>query len=233
MSGCASESASKAELTQLRAEVRSLDAAQARLAGRLDQIEGASAMQRAKPAPRGEPMTPELTVVKHKPKTDPAPRLDTQVDVREPAPLFVRELPAPAERQDVDPVPSTDPAVADAEYERGVAALKTGNVEGGVTRLLAFAQQYPAHGKADNALYFAGLGQMGLQDYAAAAGTFDRLIEEHPAGDAVQDGMLRLAECRVRLNQASDAKALYTRVVLNYPGTAAASLAEARLAAMH
>jgi TolA-binding protein len=48
----------------------------------------------------------------------------------------------------------------------------------------------------------------------------------------VLDGMLRLAECRLKLNQREDARALYTRVITQFPGTAAATQAEQRLASL-
>ncbi|HSP78336.1 MAG TPA: tetratricopeptide repeat protein, partial [Myxococcaceae bacterium] len=120
----------------------------------------------------------------------------------------------------------------DVEFEQAVAALRTGNVEGGVARLLRFAEENPRHSRADNALYFGGLGLIGLKDYASAARTFETLISSYPAGDAVLDGMLRLAECRLRLNQKDDARALYTRILTQFPGTAAASQAEQRLASL-
>jgi tol-pal system protein YbgF len=172
-------------------------------------------------------------VIKLKPRTDPATRIDVGVTVVEPSPEILHDLPASARES----APAVETGVAapggEADFEQGVAALRTGNVEGGVTRLLAFASAHPKHAKADNALYFAGIGQMGLERYDEAARTFERLLTDHPAGDAVQDGMLRLAECRIHLNQVQDAKAVYAKVVASYPGTAAASQAEQRLGTLH
>jgi tol-pal system protein YbgF len=232
---CATEAASKAAVDDLRAEVHALRESNARLEQRIDRLEGVASVRAPRPAP-GLPADvraiPDLTVIKLKPRTDPAPRIDTEVAVVEPTPEIVQELTPPKRSKADDEGPSVDPALAENDYTQGVAELRTGNVEGGITRLLTFASSNPRNPKADNALYFAGLGQMGLQDYRAAATTFQRLLEEHPAGDAVQDGMLRLAECRVRLNQVKDAKAIYSRVVSTYPGTAAASQAEERLASL-
>ena len=69
-------------------------------------------------------------------------------------------------------------------------------------------------------------------EFDRAAQVFERLISTYPAGDAVLDGMLRLAECRLKLNQRDDARALYTRVITQFPGTAAATQAEQRLASL-
>jgi TolA-binding protein len=177
---------------------------------------------------------PDLTVVKLKPKAEPAPSLATRVAVVEPdadqTEVFVSSSPD-------SPEPAIAPAqvntaALDAEFEQGVSALRTGSVELGVARLQAFAEQNPRHSRADNALYFAGLGMIGLKDNEGASLVFQRLIETYPAGDAVLDGMLRLAECRLKLNQREDARALYTRVITQFPGTAAATQAEQRLASL-
>nr|WP_242589606.1 tetratricopeptide repeat protein [Corallococcus macrosporus] len=267
---CATTAASQTEVGRLEAEVRTLRAAQASLVERLERLENRDAVSRARsvapaspaPAASAKPdaaasaasseggealgMAPaELTVVRLKPKKEPAPRINTAVAVMEPDQDQMEMFISPAEGSSGTgsvgsgsaapsrmEVPEKDPDILDAEYERAVAMLRTGNVEGGVETLLRFASENPRHPRADNALYFSGLGQMGLKDTPAAVKTFERLIKNYPAGDAVQDGMLRLAECRVRLNQAVDARALYTRVVTQFPGTAAATQAEQRLAAL-
>ncbi|RKG92998.1 hypothetical protein D7V97_40375 [Corallococcus sp. CA053C] len=259
---CATTAASQAEVVKLEAEVRTLRASQATLVERLERLENRDAVSRARnvAAPVSTPaalipksdedtgnealgLAPaELAVVRLKPKKEPAPRIATAVPVVEPDPDQMEMFISPAEGSSggastasqarSDGVPDKDPAILEAEYEHAVSLLRTGNVEGGVDQLTRFAGENPRHPRADNALYFTGLGQMGLQDPASAAKTFERLIKTYPAGDAILDGMLRLAECRVRLNQAVDARALYTRVVTQFPGTAAATQAEQRLAAL-
>ncbi|RKH67830.1 hypothetical protein D7X55_33760 [Corallococcus sp. AB049A] len=261
---CATTAASQTEVGRLEAEVRTLRAAQASLVERLERLENRDTVARARNAAApaaakpsatastkpeaaspeaGEPLglaPAELTVVRLKPKKEPAPRINTAVAVVEPDPdqmeMFISPVEGSSGTGSVMParveVPEKDPDILDAEYERAVAMLRTGNVEGGVDTLTRFAADNPRHPRADNALYFSGLGQMGLKDTVGAARTFEKLIKNYPAGDAVQDGMLRLAECRVRLNQAVDARALYTRVVTQFPGTAAATQAEQRLAAL-
>lgn len=265
LAACATDSASRAEVDALRAELRTLRDTHTRVEQRLERLEARDAVSRAKasatPAPAAPPAskpeptpaltaTPELAVVKLKPRNEPAPSITTRVPVVEPEAddmeAFIsasgsgEESSAPARprRQARDakevrePAERPDSAQADAEYEQAVSALRTGNVEGGVARLQRFADENPRNPRADNALYFSGLGLIGLKDFAGAARVFERLIETYPAGDAVVDGLLRLAECRQRLNQMDDARALYTRLVTQFPGTAAATQAEQRLATL-
>lgn len=250
LSACATTgSAASSELAELKAEVRAMRDTQSRLEKRLERLElhasvnqaRASASARessAAPAPAKDYSTPELAVVKLKPKNEPAPPLPTRVEVVEPSADDMEMFISPSVESDSGSVAAADPGeqldatILDAQFEQAVSALRTGNVEGGVARLAQFAQENPRHARADNALYFSGLGQMGLKDHAAAAKTFEQLIAHYPAGDAVLDGMLRLAECRLRLNQKEDARALYTRILTQFPGTAAATQAEQRLASL-
>lgn len=259
LAACATDSATKAEVDALRAELRALRESQSRLSQRVERMELRDTVSRAKastpPSPDSEPPvieigsepapvrieTPELTVVKLKPRNEPAPPLPTRVPVVEPEPddaeVFVSASPEPsapvrqARASRPEPAPR-DTALADAEFEQAVALLRTGNVEGGVARLRRFADENPRHPRADNALYFSGLGLIGLKDFASAAQVLERLIETYPAGDAITDGMLRLAECKQRLNQPDHARELYTRLVTQFPGTAAATQAEQRLATL-
>ncbi|WP_224361896.1 tetratricopeptide repeat protein [Hyalangium versicolor] len=259
---CATDSATKADMDALRGELRAMREQQARTSERLERLERSNSVLRARPTqtpaaaptqvpaqapasqaappPQKKVDVPDLTVVKLKPKSEPAPSLPTRVAVVEPeqeqVELFVSSSPEPSEpTPKSEPVPAPPPAntaALDAEFEQAVSALRTGNVEQGVARLQAFADQNPRHSRADNALYFAGLGMIGLNDNEGASLVFERLIETYPAGDAVLDGMLRLAECRLKLNQREDARALYTRVITQFPGTAAATQAEQRLASL-
>ena len=257
LSACATTAPAEAEVSALRAELRTLRASQERLMERVSRLEAHEAVARAagvssaagpvpvkvEPSGGGAPLgaMPDLAVVKLKPRHEPAPKLPTAVAVLEPddeqmemfiSPVDGTSAGATMVASNVDEEAAKDPDVLEAEFEKAVSMLRTGNVEGGVERLQRFAAENPRHPRADNALYFSGLGQIGLNEFKQAAKTFERLIDSYPAGDAMLDGMLRLAECRMRLNQAADAKVLYTRVVTQFPGTAAATQAEQRLAAL-
>lgn len=233
LSACATPGAVKPELAELQAEVRALRAENAKLEGKLEQLQRqrAVATVSAGPAVESKPENPhampELTVVKLKPKREAAPKLGTHVDVVEPEPEVISSLAQvlPAE---------TSPYEGDAErgeamFNKGMAALKTGDVEGGIAQLQQFVSDDPKHTKADNALYFSGVGYMGLNDYEDAVGVFEAVVKKYPAGDAVVDALLKLAECRVKLNQAAVARKVYQRIVNEWPDSTAAQTAKSRL----
>ncbi|MFZ5445020.1 MAG: tetratricopeptide repeat protein [Myxococcota bacterium] len=223
--------------------VRALRAENARLESRLEKLEAQLVTGPARAAAPPKPTVvasgttsatatssvdalPPLAVVKLKPKREAAPKISTAVEVSEPPETIVQEFQAPSA-----PTQGTagDPSVADAEFESALSLLKTGNADEGVKAMLQFVTDWPHHPKADNALYFVGLAAMSGREFDQAAGHFERVLAQYPAGDAVLDSMLKLADCRVRLNRPREARATWEKIVTNFPGTTAASQAQARL----
>jgi TolA-binding protein len=243
LSACAAPSALGPESSELMAELRALRADHARLEQRIDRLEKEKIVSRAsttKPAAAVVETTlppaaskvaagseiPLLTVVKLKPKKEQAAKIDTSVAVQEPNESDLESLRAQLEaetssRQNDD--------VIDAAYDKAMSGLKTGNVAGGVSALMRVAADNPRHPRADNALYFAGLGHLGLNNLAEAEKLFAQVVDLYPAGDAVQDAMLKLAEVRLKLNRPREARATYEKVVSEFPGSAAANQAQLRL----
>jgi tol-pal system protein YbgF len=224
-------------VSNLKAEVQALNERNAELSRRLDRLDEGNALIAAGGAgstPNRD--LPTLTVVKLKPRIEPAPRIEVTVPVIEPSKEAVEELitaaPEPRETRLTSSRRASSSSTSELEFDAGLTALKTGNVSGGVSRLQRFASEYPKSPKADDALYFSGIGLMGLGDYETAAASFEQVLANYPAGNVVQDSMLKLAECRMRLNKVSDARKVYTQLVTRFPGTPAAAQAEQRLGSL-
>lgn len=244
---CAQDAASKAEVADLRKQLGAVRQSQDALERKLERVEMLLSVAAAK---RKESQTsaaradakaevPALTVVKLKPPAGAAPKLDVSTQVVEPPPEILDELPVPAARasapaaqdDEIAPAPEGQPDQPEA-YDRAMEALRTGNLGGAVNALQQFAVENPRDSRADNALYFAAVGLIGLGEFEVAANTLEKLVKSYPAGDAVLDGMLKLGECRVKLKQADRARSIYHQVIYSYPGTAAADQAQARLASL-
>lgn len=245
LGACASDNASQKELTELRAELRAMRQSNERMEKRLTRLEeqqvvasvkkrSPSKVQEADQPWSGESV-PELTVVKMTPRRDKAPPLETRTEVQEPP---EEQLEALLETSAQDAAAQSESSaeaqaqhnLGEAAFEQAMSALKTGNVSGAVLMLQSFAEEYPRHARADNALYFSGIGLLGLDDVDGAMRAFQSVLAEYPAGDARIDSLLKLADCRLKLNQKDDARALYAKLISTYPGTEAASLAQQRLA---
>lgn len=242
----------RAEHAELLSSIRALRAENSRLEARLDRIEAEKkenkvVVSRAAPATTGQPISstrasssadalPPLTVVKLKPKKEAAPKLETVVEVSEPPESITQELREKAqeraEREDDAkdaPPDDADLSMAEAQYERGLESMKTGNSEAGIAQMQQFVTDWPRHPKADNALYLAGTSFFAAKDYEHALPLFERVISQYPAGDALLDSMLKLAECRLKVKGPREARATWEKIISGYPGTSAASQAQARL----
>ncbi len=241
--GCATTSA-PSELDGVRAELRAMREANGRLERRLERIETEQLVSRvnskgAKPATtlpaRGSEL-PDLTVVKLKPRQEEAPKVVTAVSVIEPDPALLDQLAEGAAQYSEKPLrldgTEAEESPSASLFDEGMASLTTGDLEGGIAKLHKFADTNRSHPSADNALHNSGLGHMGRGDFERAARAFELTVTRYPAGDAVTEAMLKLAECRLKQNQKQDAKSVYSRVISMYPGTPAASQAEQRLAAL-
>jgi TolA-binding protein len=238
-SGCAAGSAAQGELSELKSELRAMREENARVARRLERLESrqevtaavrGAASPHAAPAERPVSEIPALAVVKLKPRHAPAPPLKTEVPVAEPAPETLENLepPSPPAKE----LPNEDPALGEAAFENALSSLNTGDLAGGVNQLLAFADEQPRHPKADNALYFASVGLLGMGATDDAIRMLTRMLSDYPAGDAVVDAMLKLGECHLKLRQQNEARAVYDKLISSYPGTAAAIAARQRLASL-
>lgn len=245
---CATDQVSRAEHSELLASVRALRAENARLEARLERMEQEVKAARVTPPPPAKSAPPSnaspavasaapppvlqevpaLTVVKLKPKKEAPPRLSTEIEVMEP-PAGVAAV---GQQQDTpEPTDEAEAAAVEQQYASGLELLKTGNPEGGIAALQQFARDWPRHPRADNALFYAAVGLMAGREYKDAESVLEQTLRQYPAGDATLDALVKLAECRTRLNRQADARATWEKIVTNYPGTQAATLAQSRLAA--
>ena len=247
---CATDAVTRAEHAELLASLRALRVENTRLETRVERLESekkvvvsrsasaaATTTQRESvrassssdaPSSSGAASSssgalPPLTVVKLKPRKEAAPKLETNVEISEPPETITQEI------KDGTPPDDADLAMAEAQFDRGLEMMKTGNSEAGVAQMQQFVNDWPRHPKADNAIYFSGMAFLAAKDFEHALQSFERVIAQYPAGDAVLDSMLKLADCRMKLKGPREARATWEKIVATYPGTAAASQAQARL----
>jgi tol-pal system protein YbgF len=236
---CAAGGVTRSEHVDAMSSIRALQAENARFERRLEKLEaqaavphGAQAPKATEPAPvinapaswSSADAVPPLAVVKLKPKREPAPRLATHVEVAEPNPSVHFDA-----VQDEEAA-AADFSVAETQFEAALSLMKTGNSEQGVASMLQFTIDWAHHPKADNALYYSGLAYLSQKDFPRAAELFERVLSNYPAGDARVEAMLKLGDCRLRLQQPREARATWQEIVTHFPGTSAAAQAQTRLA---
>lgn len=114
-----------------------------------------------------------------------------------------------------------------AEFERARALYDAGDHPAAAEALLAFATTYPGGALAQEALYLRGeaLARMGDRRGAARA-WLDAYVTDRDGARAA-DALFRVGESLALLDQQAEACLTFDEVILGYPGTPAAELAQA------
>jgi len=113
-----------------------------------------------------------------------------------------------------------------AEYQRAYSLYEQGRLVEAREAFREFVKKYPKHSYADNALYWAAECYYDEKDYETARKEFIRVTKEYPDGNKAPDAMVKIALCERALGRISDAMKVLNTVLLTYPGTEAARVAE-------
>jgi hypothetical protein len=234
--GCAGGDAHlRAELDALRAEVGGLRRDNETLSRKVQTLEGRidvvsarvaqtplSAAAPAADARAAEPLVPpRLAIVKvalPAPRGRTPPPVPTSIPITEPDAAQLDRLATPSGRE----------LAAEASRE-----LRAARGRAGLDRAHAledFASRYPRHPEADNALADAAASYVDAGRGDAACALARRVTADYPAGDAMSDGLERLAWCESRLGTTDAERGILARLVAEHPGTPATRHAAERLA---
>ena len=108
------------------------------------------------------------------------------------------------------------------------ADFRAGNVKQAELGFKDFVQAFPQSHLADNALYWWGECRYHRHDYVGALRLFQRILEEHPSGNKVPDGMVKMGLSLVNLGQRNEGLQILRQVSDIYPETPSAQVARAR-----
>lgn len=115
-------------------------------------------------------------------------------------------------------------------YLRAFESLKAGKYDAAISGFQGLLSRFPQGNFSDNAFYWMGEAQYVKRQYKPALESFSTLTERFPASTKVPDALFKAGLCQVELGQTEAAKALWRKVVKDYPGTNAEGLAKQRLA---
>ncbi len=125
------------------------------------------------------------------------------------------------------PPPSVE---AQALYDRGYTLYHQGRYED-AERI--FRELLSTHGESelsDNAWYWIGESRWARGDVTGSLDAFRETLENYPGGNKTPDALLKMGQSLERLNDAEGARDTYHELIRRYPATAAAAVAQDRLA---
>jgi tol-pal system protein YbgF len=134
-----------------------------------------------------------------------------------------KKPPAPA----AAPAPPEDPAVS--AYRDAKTLFERGDLVAAIPALNTFAQQYPNHAFADNALFMMARGYYDRAQYGAAVRAFRHVVEAYPTGNKVPDALLMIGRTQMKLGRPAEGRETLARLIAMFPKGDAARRAQAEL----
>jgi tol-pal system protein YbgF len=158
-----------------------------------------------------------------------------QMDVRQATPPEFERTPDTAWSPDAPAAPVMAPVTADdagseAAYRDAFALLKSGEYDQAIAAFDAFQQQYPTSQYGDNAQFWLAEAHYVKRDFAAALPAYQKMLSSYPASKKLSHAMLKIGYSYSELGQVAEARAVLTDLQQRFPGSAAAQLAEQRVA---
>jgi tol-pal system protein YbgF len=126
--------------------------------------------------------------------------------------------------------PTMDDATSEAAYRDAFSLLRAGEYDRAVAAFNDFQTSYPNSQYGDNAQYWLAEAHYAKRDFAAAVTEYQKMLTAYPASRKLSHAMLKLGYSYDALGQPADARAILEELGQRFPGSAAARLAEERLA---
>lgn len=114
-------------------------------------------------------------------------------------------------------------------YKESLSHYRSGQYQAAYEGFEAFLARSPSQDYVDNALYWLGECQFGLENFEGAVGYFQRLLRETPDGNKVPDAMLKMSLAYERQGRVDSAKETLEKLVNQYPTTQAGQLGAQKL----
>jgi tol-pal system protein YbgF len=208
------------EIERLRRQVVALES----------RLTGGTAVEERLSAPVGvpEPWSPPPAVEESDLETEPVAVAESVAAYEsgvEEAPI-----PPPPVAPQNDPVHEPITAAAQALYDRGYTLYHQGRY---VDAEASFQQFLQGHGDTeltDNAQYWVGECRFARGDFRGALAAFQMTVDRFPEGNKVSDAILKMGDAHQALQETERARERWEEVRRRFPGSAAATVAEDRLA---
>ncbi len=104
-------------------------------------------------------------------------------------------------------------------YQSGQEAFKAGEMKKARELFSRFAELYPKHAMAANAVYWIGESYYNEKSYDQAILEFQKVIKNYPDKEKVSSAMLKQGMAFISLNDTKSAKYIFKELVKQYPAS--------------
>lgn len=123
-------------------------------------------------------------------------------------------------------------AAAQALYDRGYTLYHQGRYLDAEASFQRFLQSNPSTELSDNAQFWIGESRYARGDIRGALAAFRETLQRYPDGNKVPDALIKEGDCLTSLGDRDGARSRYEEVIRRFPSSAAAIMAEERIAAL-
>ena len=157
------------------------------------------------------------------PAQQPAPAADSSATGGAPGADMAPAAPADQGTAGSEPA---DPAKEKLYYDAAFDLIKAKDFDKASQAFSAFLRKYPSSQYAGNAQYWLGEVNLAKGDLQGAGQAFAKVSQAYPKHPKVPDSLYKLADVERRLGHTDRVKPILQQVISQYPGTAAAQLAQ-------
>ncbi|MDD9799418.1 MAG: tol-pal system protein YbgF [Gammaproteobacteria bacterium] len=125
-----------------------------------------------------------------------------------------------------------DPAEVQARYDEAFEFLKRSHYSRAVTAFRDFLGEYPATELSDDAAYWIAEAHYVTRSFADALQGFQLMRRRYPDSVRVPDATLKVGYIQYEIGAYTDARATFTAITTDYPGSRVAISAKTRLQKM-
>ncbi len=123
-------------------------------------------------------------------------------------------------------------ASAQALYDRGYTLFHQGRYVDSETAFQQFLQRFDATVLGDNAQFWIAESRYARGDVSGALAAFRETVTRFPEGNKASDAELNIGDCLRDLGDIEGARRSYRKVIESHPSSAAAAIADERLASL-
>lgn len=160
------------------------------------------------------------------PAQQPAPAADPSANSATGGASGADMAPAAAADQGAAGSEPADPAKEKLYYDAAFDLIKAKDFDKASQAFSAFLRKYPNSQYAGNAQYWLGEVNLAKGDLQGAGQAFAKVSQLYPKHPKVPDSLYKLADVERRLGHTDRVKPILQQVISQYPGTAAAQLAQ-------
>ncbi|MFP6738677.1 MAG: tetratricopeptide repeat protein, partial [Planctomycetota bacterium] len=122
---------------------------------------------------------------------------------------------------------------SDAALQQGIAMVNASDFEKAAQHLQRVGAQYKDHPRIDLVIYYTGLAYARVKNWAAAAGFFKRVVEEHPKASFADKALYEWAWCERSRKQNKQATERYELLIKQYPASDLLTKVQSELAELN